>query len=67
MGGKVDRQVGQTEDPHKWDEATLGHELSTMIVCRVVAENCVHKFHDVVNVVHKWNGLLLRVGRHNQW
>ena len=65
MGGEIDGQVGQTEDSHERDEAALRHELSTMIVRRVIAENRVHKFHDVVYVVHKRDGLLLRVGRHH--
>ena len=64
---EVDGQVGQAEDSHERDEAALGHELSTMIVRRVVAKNGVHEFHDVVNVVHERHGLLLRVGRGHKW
>lgn len=67
MSGEIDGQVGKAEDSHEGNETALCHKLPAMVVCRVVAENRVHEFHDVVNVVYQRDGLFLRVRRHHQW
>lgn len=44
-GGEVYRQIGQAQDGDQGQQALLIHKLLTVVICCVVTENRLHKFH----------------------
>ena len=50
--GKVDWEVGKSQNTHERNEPSLGYEFATMIVGRVVAQYGVHELHNVKDVIH---------------
>lgn len=42
---KVDRQIRLLENLHQWNEALVHHELTTVVIRRVIAQDCFDKFH----------------------
>ena len=58
--GKVDRQIGQTENVHERYQTLLDHKFAAVIIRRIVAQNGVDKLHHVQYVIDQRHRRLLR-------